>query len=202
MLCSTVIEHLKLHSRLEVGCLSVVTYWYFSFSDTASLTVSNALCSVTRDLCSRSLVLPPKVEIAWLDSNKGQQRPTSKSILEMLVALLQHFDKVYIVVDGIDEVTRTARETLLHVISGLLSLGIHSLRLIVASRPEVDIGKCFRSFPLRNDNFSTISLYHDRVEKDILMFLDRKLESDHCRKWSVSERLDMRGRLCTQAEGM
>lgn len=201
-MCSTVIEHLQHRSHIQYGSLSVVSYWYFSFANKATLNISSALCSISRDLCSKSLILPRPVEDAWSDSNNGQQRPTAQSLFKMLVSLLNHFDNVYLVIDAIDEHPESGREPLLKVLSGLMSLRVKSLHLLISSRPDIEIEQTFREHSTRFGYFSCATLHPDCVQDDILKYIERKLNQESCRKWSVKEINEVKTKLSTKAAGM
>lgn len=120
----------------------------------------------------------------------------------MLVSLLGHFDNVYLVVDAIDEFPKSTRHNLLKVVSGLRNLQMDSLHLFVSSMPEVDIGKLFRAIPPTIGYFRNFTLDQRQVQDDILMYLDRRLYSDACRKWSEKERIQVRKELSSEADGM
>lgn len=138
LLCSTVIEYLKNRARSQIHCISAVTYWYFSFATKETLNISTFLCSIIRDLCSKLLVIPSQVQDAWIDANNGQQRPTTRELLEILHTTLKHFDDVYLIVDAVDEYPRSERDDLLDTIQEMVGFNVDCLHFLVSSRREGD----------------------------------------------------------------
>jgi hypothetical protein len=201
-LCSTVIEHLKARCRLQKHSISVVTYWYFSFNRKETRSISNFLCSIVRDLCSKALTIPKVVEAVWSDANNGQQRPSIPDLLNILRSLLLEFDHAYVVVDAVDEYPKNQRDRLLRTIQDLSSLNIDSLHLLAVSRPEADIRMAFENTRQLTGGFWDVKVQGVRVRRDIEKYLDHRLRSTVFRNWNLEERREIVSTLTSQADDM
>lgn len=202
MLCSSVIESLKARCRWHKPYFSVVVYWYFSFASRETQSISNFLCSIARDLCSKVLTIPKVVEDLWLDANNGQQRPSVSDLLSILRALLPNFDDVYLVVDAIDEYPRAHRDRLLRAIWSLISLNTECLHLLAVSRPEADIQTSFKEIGRTAGGFREVKVQGTYVRQDIEKYLDHRLHSTQFRNWSTGEKRDIKSILTSQADDM
>ncbi|CZR62743.1 uncharacterized protein PAC_12640 [Phialocephala subalpina] len=202
MLCSTVIESLKARCRWQKHSISVVAYWYFSFASKETQSISNFLCSIARDLCSKVSTMPKVVEDLWSDANNGQQRPSVPDLLNMLRALLPNFNHAFLVVDAADEYPKTQRGCLLRTIQSLSSLNMECLHLLVVSRPEADIHRSFKEIGRIAGGFREIKVQGIRVQRDIEKYLDHILRSTPFRNWNPGEKREIKSILTSQADDM
>lgn len=66
---STVIDHLQQLRRNKANV--AVVYWYFTFIDTEMQMVSNLLCSLIADICSKRRDIPQTHQTVYEQSNNG-----------------------------------------------------------------------------------------------------------------------------------
>ncbi|CAG8978260.1 hypothetical protein HYALB_00009157 [Hymenoscyphus albidus] len=179
ILCSTAIEHVQ--ARCVGNPFSVVTYWYFSFSDSEKQKLYPCLCSIIAGILSK--------------------RPEAllKSLISILKEVTESFDDIYIVLDALDEFPRSndgkGRNELLKCIHKIRGLQIKSLHFLATSRKEADILKLFGSF-------ATIDAAGADVEADIRKYIDQRLQEEEFSQWKAPLKQEVRESLATRAEGM
>lgn len=180
----------------------MVVYWYFSFTNTNTLSISNFLCSIAKDLCSKLLIVPDEVESAWSDANNGQHRPNTKNLIHLIQVILDEFDDVYLVIDGIDEFPRSERDNLLDVFGQLIDFGMSSLHLMLSSRREGDIMTSMKDAKASMRSFHEVQVDSSDTKLDIRKYLQQRLKSRHFRRWPDDEKTEVTSRLITYADGM
>src|SRR5947209_14028096 len=70
-----------------------------------------------------------------------QYTPTLATLFGLLKSLIQLPDITYIVIDGLDECSENDRYRLLTFFTGLIALQNQRIKMILSSRPEIDIMK-------------------------------------------------------------
>jgi ankyrin repeat domain-containing protein 50 len=123
----------------------------------------------------------------------GGSQPTSKSLQDTLILILEAFGDVYIVFDALDECAE--RKDLLKWITEMASWRKGKLHLLVTSRPEEDIAKRLRS----------LDPYHVRMEpnlvtRDVARYIDSILEVDD--QWNDEVKAVIKRTLLETAGGM
>lgn len=141
---------------LTVTPSGVVTYFYFDFRDVAKQNAYGLLCSLVHQLSGTSAeTLRLHREFYAFHGKKGS--PIIDSLMDHLRRLAGAISgPIFIVIDAVDECPLDARRTdVLPVLRRLTGLGPDHVRVLLASRPEVDIrrhfeGRCTQSLNLQD----------------------------------------------------
>lgn len=134
ILCSTVIEHVKVICNLDLH--KQYAYFYFDFNDPTKRTVDRMLRSVITHLALRRTQVLEPVKKLHNQCGNGNQTPERNRLVETLHSLLtsSDVDQIYLVIDALDECSE--RRELLDVISEILQ---QNVSLLMTSRRERDI---------------------------------------------------------------
>ncbi|KAH7417391.1 hypothetical protein BKA64DRAFT_299615 [Cadophora sp. MPI-SDFR-AT-0126] len=198
ILCSTIIDYMQKVCRGDPG--TVVTYWYFTFSDAEKQSVPNLLCSLIKDILSNRRTTPNEVQVAFDASNRGQQRPTTAQLVELLKIVLDGFESVYMIVDAIDECPKAngERDRFLKRLEDITSWNLEQLHIFVTSRREVDIADALGHI----QQVKVIEAEGPQCHRDIQKYLDRRLQQTRFSKWTSDLKLDVTRELASRANGM
>lgn len=131
VLCSTLIEDLKLHCA--TGADSVLAYFYFSFSDLVNQSYRSMLASLIHQLADQ-----PSYE--KLKQHYDSTKQASADVLEKLLVLqIEQHDSVTIILDALDELPEDEGRPL--VLERLQAFGgrATNLRILIFSRMSADI---------------------------------------------------------------
>jgi hypothetical protein len=164
---SVVIDHLS-H---KVTDEDVVIYGFCEFRNQQSINPVAILSTLFSDLLRaypRAIV--PDFDDLVEEERKRQSPPqTVARVLELIRRAAKRFNRVYLVLDGLDECERHERSDLLEVLPTLAS--DDDFNVFVASHPEVDIDGA-------SPHADTISLeIHTKdVESDIKLHIDHELQ--------------------------
>jgi hypothetical protein len=123
----------------------------------------------------------------------GGSQPTSKSLQDALIVILEAFDGVYIVLDALDECAE--RKDLLKWITEMESWKKSKLHLLATSRHEEDITKYLR----------LLDPYHVRMEPDLVTsdvarYIDNILGAED--QWNNEVKSIIKSTLLKNAGGM
>jgi hypothetical protein len=191
VLCSTIIEDLKLHCRSDMD--SVLAFFYFSFSDLNNQSYRSLLASLVFQLCTDQ----PSYERlrASLDGTKQ----ASVEILEkvLLFEIAQHCH-VTIVLDALDELPESGDRSLVLAQLRGLSDRARSLKMLISSRVSADIEDTMLHMEAINLPLSTAL-----VNADIGRFLASEFsQTPSLLRWSPKMQLRARETLEQKADGM
>lgn len=120
-----------------------VLYTYFKGEErNTQYLPTQMISSLVKQLCWSLPALPePAIEF-YNDFPKNGRRPSFNDLESLFRKCLNLFERVFIVLDGLDECEQKHRKTILNF---LFDLGAQSeLRVFVASRKEIDISHAFR----------------------------------------------------------
>ena len=199
---SSVIEDIK--SNCENG-LDSFAYYYFDFNDIKKQDRRGLLSSLLIQLCTRSHPGYNILLYLYRENGNGLGEPSEVDMIQCLKEVLEHLlhDRVYIVVDAVDESLITGfpspREKVLELIKELVDLRHPNMRLCITSRPEVDIKKVLK--PLARHAFS---LHDEGGQRDnIISYIESVVRSDpNMQKWSQEVRQRLIDSLSEKAMGM
>ncbi|KAF8850333.1 hypothetical protein BDZ45DRAFT_679851 [Acephala macrosclerotiorum] len=203
ILCSTVIDHIQQCTAQETN--TAVVYWYFSFTDKEKQNLSSVLCSFIADICSNRRDTPEELIEAYRRCNFGHQKPDFEALKYMLKSVVDGFENIYLIVDALDECQKAEnqREIFLGLLGEIVaSWQLQSLHLLVTSRRELDIQESFSSFPDLPCTFANLSVEGRRVERDIMKFLEHRLQHQTFRAWKPSLKESVKQDLAKKADGM
>jgi Cdc6-like AAA superfamily ATPase len=168
---SSVIENLSKKCPPD----SVVAYHYCQCNRDVTQNPASILRSIFCQLLSgiQDLSIISKQQFyQTLVSNLSKQQgpPTNfKTLITLLIDISKFYHKITIVIDGLDECKRESRPPLLDFITSVERLT--NARILVLSRPEIDIINRLHSFP-------TVSLEdeHINLKKDMEILIETEFQ--------------------------
>ncbi|KAK3997926.1 hypothetical protein QBC44DRAFT_314667 [Cladorrhinum sp. PSN332] len=182
------------HSQRDLG----YSYYYCHYSHNSNShnnnnedTAYSYLRWTINQLCRQIMWAPQQLE--RLHENGCD--PSIPDILDVLSQIINKFNVVYLVADGIDE--SDSRSELLAVFKRIVTeKRFQKVRLLVTSRPSLDIEKAFSGVSVN------ISMSNEFVQQDIQSVVDGwLLTSPRMQRWSHLA-THIRERLCAGAQGM
>ncbi|KAI4114105.1 MAG: hypothetical protein LQ345_005057, partial [Seirophora villosa] len=197
ILCSTVIEALQ--EVLEAEVSSTVAYWYFDFNSSPSLSVSNMLRSLIKQLCIGETILPSPVQDMCAKFRASGHQPNTNTLLTTLLSAIDGIrKKTFLVLDALDEYPESGRKDLLAAVKLLRESEHDDIHVLVTSRSEYDIEHILTPFATQK-----ISIHGLGVDDDIRTHVRASLAEDvrFCRL-SPSVKENIETRLVSGARGM
>lgn len=191
IMTSSVIKHLQ--SLQDTEPLCGIAYYYCTHTGVTGNDVECFLGWVISQLCHQSGLFVP------VDTERGYSRGARLTIKEMLNSLretCQGFNRVFVIVDGLDE-SHSRRDFLSCLKSMMSATGLDNLRILVASRDEQDIKDAL--LPMATD----ISMSNYLVGEDIGRFIQTQLQHDPVlAKWPKHLLQTVETKLRKGAQGM
>lgn len=202
ILSSSVIRHLQ--DRHKGNALNVLAYFYFSFSDIQKQKVDGMLSSLIRQISAHRPYIPRSVQSLGEYKNKGG-RPDTDTLIEALIASMQGFSAVYIILDALDECPMLdgERKKLLNSLRHILKKAPDSLHILCTSRKEVDIDKAMK--PLLFESWGTevdLSIRRQVLDHDISQYIDSILADSEYDTWPKDIKAESRNALMEKADCM
>lgn len=200
ILSSTIVEHLE---RTILPSQSLL-YFYFDFGDINKQTLHNMIRSLIHQLYHRLDVTQVQLDSLFSSCRNGCEQPKIESLCEILKHSIEHVDRVWIVLDALDECkTRegNSSEGLLSWIKGLLNSELRNVHLLVTSRPEQDI-KAALEVLMHNES---ISLQSEHLSGDIQAYIRARVRGDEkFKRWRGQPKVqnEIETQLAEKAHGM
>ncbi|KAL7916610.1 ankyrin repeat-containing domain protein [Trichoderma velutinum] len=202
ILSSSVIKHLRNQYASEPS--TVVSYFYFSFSDPEKQKVDIMLASLTKQICSRQTQKSQLMERLKQYKIKSE-RPDTETLEAILIASASEFTKLYIVIDALDEcpLFNEQRGMLLKSLRRLLAIAPNKFHFFLTSRSEPDIDDKIRPI-LTSTNKNEIDLLARQqiINRDINHYIDSQLNGDEYKNWPKSIKDEARESLVEKADCM
>ncbi|KAH9014845.1 hypothetical protein EDB85DRAFT_1876213 [Lactarius pseudohatsudake] len=188
------------------GRQAVLAFFYFDFRDKdKKQDVHNFVTSLLVQLSACSSLCCELLFRIYCIHGNGTQRPSNDVLTVCLQEMLSIAAEqpIYIVVDALDECPNAPgipnpREVVLHLLKGLVRLGLPNLHICVTSRQEFDIKNVLG--PL-----ASVVPLHDEVgqKKDISDYVGKVVFSDRMmRRWRSDEKEFAIEALSKKADGM
>jgi hypothetical protein len=192
--------------RMHAAGLATMAYYYFDFRDVKKQDCYGLLSSLVSQLSADSDACHNILSKLYTDNIRGTRKPDTDALKECLTEMLNLPGQcpIYIIVDGLDECPNfpgrpSAREEVLEFVEELVNLELPSVRLCVASRPEMDIRAILE--PLTSLRISL----HDEVgqKEDIIKYINSVVRSDrNMRRWKEEDKILVVDTLSEKADGM
>ena len=173
ILCSTVINDMNIYRASRTQ--DALAFYYFDFTnDVKTKTLS----------CLRSIILQLAEQSADTKSLQALHRayamgtPPIPEFLDVLKGILCKHDRVYIVMDALDECTD--QEEMFDLLNSIRDWKLGCLSILVTSRDEPDIRECVQPAPEQE-----IHLRNAAIDQDVRLFIRETLQKDKKLKdWS------------------
>ena len=129
-----------------------------------------------------------------------ETRPDLDTLENTLRATVADFENVYLIIDALDECPEVGdeRQTLLASLLRMYRWRETSLHLLLTSRKEKDIDDELREYVTEMD----LEVHKDSVNRDIGIFIDKKLATSKMKKWPKETRELVRSTLIAKADAM
>lgn len=173
-----------------------IAYFYFDFNDSNKQIFEKFLCSLVIQLSSKQDRIHASLAELYSQSNCGQHKPATDTLLTTLRDLIKDFKHTFIIVDALDECY--PREELLTSLENVANWQLQGLHVLVTSRKKQDIEQCLRYLTTRQICLQTI-----QVDQDIHTYIRWRLGTDpKLRRWTASIKQEIEYTLATKAHGM
>jgi hypothetical protein len=148
-----------------------IAYYYCDFSDPKSLETRIILGTIIRQL----------LEGITISSDLEQQmdqfyRPDTRTaaddeLVALLFAVVRHFSKLYVFIDGLDECRKEEQITILSIVNQLAQSTRPAMKTLIASREEAIISTSSRRIP-------RLRISADRISADIAFFVEETVKAN------------------------
>jgi hypothetical protein len=192
------------HSSLIIDKLRAdpkvaLAYFYFDFRDSAKQTIRGLLCSLVFQIATSS-----KECFEYLKEERskptGLSHPTDKQLFGMLSKLLHISGSTTLIIDALDECPVSEREELFRCLKDLYDLNLGNLRLLVTTRPEIEIREYMEHFAR---TCSSLNFHNANPHKDDLArYISTRLSDLKSYKWGEAIRAKAEQLLNKKANGM
>lgn len=151
-------------------------YYYCDFADQRTLHTDRILGTVLRQLLPEDR-FPEEIEPQILQTyGNGQRNPGMHEIGDLVCSLIQLHPVTYVVIDGLDECEKQARQESLNILKRISVLGSTSVRTFVTCRDEDELLRSLHHYP-------RIQLTAEALGGDIKSFVEgsvrSRIESGH-----------------------
>ena len=200
---SAIIQEIRM--KCDQG-LALMAYYYFDFKDVAKQGLCGLLTSILSQFCANSDPSYRILSDLYSENNSGSQQPDNEALTQCLKEILRLRDvpRIYIILDAIDECPNTsglptAREEVLKFLEELVGLKLLDLRILVTSRPEIDVRTALG--PLTSLH---VSLHSEAGQRqDIVNYIRKTVHSDRLmREWRLEDKQLVIDTLSAKADGM
>lgn len=150
-----------------------VTYAYFKGEETNTQYLpTQIISSLVKQLCRGLTVLPEPALEFYKNFQMNGRRPLFNDLEDLFMKCLKHFERVFIVLDGLDECEQKHRKTILNFV---LDLGAQNeaVKILVVSRRLMDILHTFQRHKHLHVNSK-----NDLAQKDIAKLVKYRVTTE------------------------
>ncbi|KAI9871159.1 MAG: hypothetical protein M1830_003253, partial [Pleopsidium flavum] len=148
-----------------------IAYYYCDFSDPKSLDARNILGTIIRQLLNKIIIpLDLKQQLDQL-YRPGIRAAANDELLAILVAVVKHFSKVYIFVDGLDECRKEERFSVLSMINQLTQSECTAVKILITSQEVADVSTSLKGHP-------RLQISVDKNSSDIASFIEETIKAN------------------------
>jgi len=200
ILSSTIIEDLE--RTLPHWSL---LYFYFDFSNTSKYTLESMIRALTSQLYYRHVETSQRLESLLSSCEDGHRQPTSESLCNVFLQMIEQTKELWIVLDALDECsTRRGPPTegILSWIREVINSKQRNVHLLVTSRPEQDIESEIIEFA-HSDKI--VPIQSSLVGDDIRAYVHTRVrEGDGLKRWRSQPevQIEIETQLTDKAGGM
>lgn len=149
----------------------VVAYFYFDYCEQGDNAQDyqlddKMLASLLKQLALTRAVLPDPVLDLHQRMTRQQRQPKQQDLEDALLRTCSEFDRVFFVIDALDECTKSQRNAVLRVLTNISQCS--SVSMLITSRPHAeDISKAFEG---------AHKIVIEAMPSDIKKYVDNKIE--------------------------
>ncbi|KAI0166647.1 hypothetical protein GGR57DRAFT_496907 [Xylariaceae sp. FL1272] len=189
VMASFIIEKVALH------CKSKGFGYYYCYHNRNQDETAPFLKWVLKQLCRQAgNMIPKNIQ----DAFNAEHGLDSKDLLDALADISKQFERVYLVVDAVDESKPRNNLTKTLVEIGT-SPRFSNISLLFTSRKEADIQT---EIDAVQESCRVISMSNPNVRADILSYIRNSLRETQWRKWSAQFLAEVETRIAREARGM
>ena len=199
---SAIIQDIKASSTE----LAHLAYFFLDFKDKGKQDARALLSSLVVQLSDQSNFFYCILLALYSKHHRGSLQPSDEELTQCLEDMLKipGHAPTQLIVDALDECPHmtgvpSSRDQVLALVEKLVKLNLSKLRLLVTSRPEIDIRSSLE--PLASNSISL----HDQIgqKKDIIEYISSVVRSDKTmRSWGDEEKSLVIETLSKKANGM
>jgi Cdc6-like AAA superfamily ATPase len=144
ILMSLIIQNVKRQMDED----DAVSYFFCDYKNVATHDPSNILKSLAKQLALQgkgAFSILEKFYDRFHSEGSLPTVPSPEELRDLVVAICQSFSHTFIIVDGLDECTGD-RSYVVRLLSSCNTVEITNVRILLASRDELDIRKCLSSY--------------------------------------------------------
>ncbi|KIJ37220.1 hypothetical protein M422DRAFT_260384 [Sphaerobolus stellatus SS14] len=195
ILSGSIIESMQCTLSKEEYMKCGLAYFFFSYADTAKQTIEGMLSTLAAQLCEKVPILPPDIVHLY---RENITQLTRHILLKALIILAKAFNRIYFVIDALDEVSISDRDILVSTLRTIsTNTSLANINFIVTSRREPYLES------LNEYVSESVCLTTSIVDSDIRFFLATKLEQElKFAKWNADLKITVTEALITGAQGM
>lgn len=160
------------------------------------------MSSILADLCAQTNLLTDTVKQMYSKCNDGHREPPLSDLESAFLSFLPAFDKVFIIVDALDECPSkdNERQEVLRIIENILRHTATNLHLTVTSRQYHDIETVIA--PLAS--IPPIHIESAMIESDIKLYVQSEVQAIRTKRawWHVELCKEVEEALLRGAKGM
>jgi hypothetical protein len=148
-----------------------IAYYYCDFSDLKSLETRTILGTITRELLE-GISISSDLERQMDQFYRSDTRAIADDeLVALLFAVVKHFSKLYVFIDGLDECRREEQITILSIVNRLARSTRPIVKTLIASREEAIISTSLKGVP-------RLRISADKNSADIAFFVEETVKSN------------------------
>jgi hypothetical protein len=200
---SSIIQHLEESHKTAPEIATA--FFYFRFDNAQTQSVDDMLCALIKQICAQRPITPHSVQSLDEFKVKGH-RPDRRTLEKALVATIQGFNEVYVVLDALDECpsSNDKRGELLRSLRQIYNQNAQNLHLICTSRREAGIERVMEHILSSTSEFDIdLTVRKAVVDRDIGFHIDEIFRADeHFSSWKDEWKDEAKSALIEKADGM
>ena len=185
---------------LQEGPNNNAAYFYFDFNDSTKQYHDKMLRSLIIQLSFNHQSIPEPLLSLFNSCQGGAKPPQTKDLETLLKALIDLYEKTFIVLDALDECED--RQELLSFVENAIGWKSQKLNVVMTSRKLKDFEDFFDA---KIEERSRLSIQNAKVDEDIRSYVHGKLQNDRrFKRWRGQPKVrdEIVTRLMEKSDGM